>query len=190
MNRTPIPAEAVHDAIATLKAAADSVLHGLPEEIFLMVSSLTPMINVDLLIRDEAGRNLLTWRHDAFYGPGWHIPGGIIRFKERASSRIGAVAATELGASVRFEPTPLCINEMFNPSRDVRGHFISLLYACTLTSAPDENRRSNDAHPQHGQWAWHVGAPEALIKVHEIYRPFLDASPGASRLGQVPTQGS
>lgn len=190
MNRSPIAAEAVRDAIATLRSAVGNAAHGLPEEVFLLVSSLTPMINVDLLIRDGMGRNLLTWRHDAFYGPGWHIPGGIIRFKEKTSSRIAAVAAAELGANVRFDTTPLCINEITNPSRDIRGHFISLLYACTLTSAPDEARRCRDTPPEHGQWAWHAGAPEALIKVHEIYRPFLDTSPCASRLEQVPTQGS
>ena len=60
------------------------------------------MINVDLLIRDDTDRTLLTWRHDAFYGPGWHVPGGIIRFKESAANRIAAVAQGELGTKVEL----------------------------------------------------------------------------------------
>ena len=52
---------------------------GLPEELFLFISELTPMINVDLLITNHQRETLLTWREDEFYGPGWHVPGGFIR---------------------------------------------------------------------------------------------------------------
>jgi len=71
-----------------IKAGIGDPRQGLPEELFLFVSELTPMINVDLLIKNDRNETLLTWRADNFYGPGWHIPGGIIRFKESASSRI------------------------------------------------------------------------------------------------------
>jgi colanic acid biosynthesis protein WcaH len=159
-------------ALATLRSAIS--LPGLPEEIFLFVSSITPLVNVDLLIRDGAGRTLLTWRDDAFYGPGWHVPGGIIRFKERAAARIKAVAANELGATVAFDPTPLATHEIIHATRAQRGHFISSLYACTLTSAPDEARRAQLPSPRHGEWAWHPGCPAELIAVHEIYRTAID----------------
>ena len=59
---------------------------------FLLVSQLTPLVNVELLIDDKEKGSLLTWRHDEFYGPGWHLPGGIVRFKELASTRIKKVA--------------------------------------------------------------------------------------------------
>ena len=75
---TPSP-DALREAIATLRAAlGPAPRNGLPEDLFLFVSSLTPLVNVDLLIRDDAGRMLLGWRHDAFYGPGWHVPGSFI----------------------------------------------------------------------------------------------------------------
>src|SRR5258705_8683005 len=54
----------------------------LPEELFLFISRITPLINVDLLIQDYGKGTLLTWRSDRFFGPGWHVPGGIIRHKE------------------------------------------------------------------------------------------------------------
>ena len=57
---------------------------GLPEELFLFVSRLVPMVNVDLFISDDQGRVLLTWRDDEIFGAGWHIPGGMIRYKETA----------------------------------------------------------------------------------------------------------
>jgi ADP-ribose pyrophosphatase YjhB (NUDIX family) len=172
-----VPVEAVRAAIATLQAAVGSATRGLPEEIFLFVSSLTPMLNVDLLIRDADGRTLLTWRHDAFYGPGWHIPGGIIRFKELAATRIAAVATGELGAEVSFCPDPLCIHELFNTSRDVRGHFVSQLFDCTLLSELDPSRRFDASAPRNGAWLWHERAPDNLIPAQDRFRPFIDARP-------------
>lgn len=182
LTPSPVSAAAIAQAISTLREAVGSARNGLPEEVFLFVSSLTPMINVDLLIRDDTGRTLLTWRHDCFYGPGWHIPGGIIRFKESSAERIAAVAAKELGAQVSFDPRPLCQHEMVNHSRDIRGHFISLLHACRLIAPLDEARRFDTAAPRDGDWAWHQGCPENLIYVHEIYRPYIDGDAAGNLL--------
>lgn len=176
MSAAQVTDETIRQAIATLQAAVGSATQGLPEDIFLFVSGLTPMMNVDLLIRDGDGRTLLTWRHDAFYGPGWHIPGGIIRFKETAASRIAAVAAIELGAKVRFRPEPLCIRELFNTSRDVRGHFVSQLFACNLVSPLDHNLRFDLQAPRNGAWLWHYHAPANLIPAQEGFRQFIDAT--------------
>ncbi|MCB1916284.1 MAG: NUDIX domain-containing protein [Rhodocyclaceae bacterium] len=162
---------------AMIDALAEQVpepADGLPEELFLWVSSLTPMVNVDLMIHDAEGRALLTWRHDRFYGPGWHVPGGIIRFKERTASRIAAVAAHELGARVRCTRQPVAIHEVMHPNRRVRGHFISLLYACRLVTPPDASRRHRIASPRPGDWAWHRLCPPDLIPVHEIYRDYIE----------------
>jgi colanic acid biosynthesis protein WcaH len=63
-------------------ASVTDAQKGLPQELFYFVSQLTPMVNVDLLIKNQKGQTLLTWRDDQFYGSAWHIPGGIIRFKE------------------------------------------------------------------------------------------------------------
>jgi len=147
---------------------------GLPQEAFYFVSQLTPMINVDLLIKDKLGKTLLTWRDDKFYGPAWHIPGGIIRFKEKIEDRINKVAENELGCEVKFCTTPLDIREMMNKDRDIRGHFISMLYSCEIVGNPDNLKRSLDNNPRHGQWAWHEEAPQNLLRVHEPFRKFIN----------------
>jgi colanic acid biosynthesis protein WcaH len=159
-----------------LHELAGNARQGLPHEIFLTLSSLTPMINVDLLLRNSQGQTLLTWRDDQFYGPGWHIPGGIIRFKERIADRIAAVAASELGCTVNFSEAPLLLLERTAPDRDVRGHFISLLYNCSLSTPPDSALKFSTGLPKNGQWMWHDRCPENLIKVHEAYRPWIDFS--------------
>ncbi len=160
-------------ALQTLESAIDDPRKGLPEEIFLFLSRITPLPNVDLLIQDEQGRTLLTWRDDEFYGAGWHVPGGIIRFKERAADRIHAVAQGELGTQVRFEPTPLGVFEGIS-DRETRGHFLSILYRCRLLSPPEEGRRAaSPDKAQSGEWMWHNSAPANLLPDQEMYLPYF-----------------
>lgn len=161
------------DLIAVLESRIENPASGLPDEVFRFVSRLTPLVNVDLLVRNEHGEVLLTWRDDGYYGPGWHVPGGILRFKERLADRIEAVAASELGAGVCFEPGPLAMHEIVSATRETRGHFISLLYRCRLTTAPDRALAAA-APPTNGQWTWHRQCPDNLIRAHEIYRRFID----------------
>lgn len=164
------------EAIKRLEACIDDAHKGLPEEVFLFISRITPLINVDLLIKDERNRTLLSWRDDGYFPPAWHVPGGIIRFKETAADRIRAVAKSELGAKVRFEPVPLAIREVIDPIRKNRGHFISLLYRCDLVSPPDENLRHLGGAPRKDQWAWHANCPDNILDVQEMYREFIDAT--------------
>ncbi|MCB1886736.1 MAG: NUDIX hydrolase [Rhodocyclaceae bacterium] len=189
MNGTRQARNTLAEAIAAIDDATGPATTGLPEPVFHLVSRLTPMVNVDLLIHDDAGRCLLTWRDDAFYGPGWHVPGGIIRFRERVADRIAAVSAGELGASVESSQSPIAVHEIFHPERDVRGHFVSLLYACRLASAPDASRQFRPDTPRHGDWAWHAGAPDALIEQHRIYIPQINGGghPARRPPGSRPT---
>lgn len=150
---------------------------GLPIDVFYFVSQLTPLINVDLLVKNKKGQVLLTWRDDRFYGPAWHIPGGIIRFKERIEDRIEMVAQLELGASVRFAPEPIHIRGLINTERDVRGHFISLLFLCELTTDLPQDRAFIKGDPKPGEWAWHNQAPKNLLKVHEAFREYINETP-------------
>jgi colanic acid biosynthesis protein WcaH len=131
------------------------------------------LINVDLLIQDGEKGTLLTWRDDGYSSPGWHVPGGIIRFKEVAGERIRAVARQELRVEVEFDSVPLAIHEIIHPTRRERGHFISLLYRCRLRTDPDPARRFRREDPRRDAWKWHPDFPRDMIPVHEIYRPFF-----------------
>lgn len=160
------------DLIAALERSIGSARDGLPEDVFEFVSRLTPFVNVDLLIKDADGRTLLTWRHDRFYGPGWHVPGSIIRFQERAVDRVHACARAELGADVDVEPAPLFVMESIAGDA-TRGHSISLLFRCRLTSPLDESRRAGGAHPTAGQWGWHERSPANLLREQSAYARFI-----------------
>lgn len=160
------------ETINILESCMGNPSKGLPDEVFFFVSRITPLINVDLLIKNELGQTLLTWRADNFY-TGWHIPGGIIRFKETIAERIKAVAENELEAEVEFDPALLAMNEKINTTRNTRGHFISLLYRCHLTKQPSKRLRCKDNVPNPGEWKWHSSCPDNIVSVHEMYRKFI-----------------
>lgn len=159
--------------IGRLERYIDAPGVGLPEEVFLFLSRITPLVNVDLLIQDNASRTLLTWRSDRFFGPGWHVPGGIIRHKEAAADRIHAVAGQELGVSVTFDPVPILVHEGIQPGWRDRGHTIALLYRCRLTSDPAPRSRYNPQAPLPDQWQWHEHCPDDLIPEQKGYAAFM-----------------
>ena len=164
----------LEDAVCEIERAAVHPEIGLPDEIFRLVTKLTPMINVDLLIKNEAGKTLLTWRDDSFYSPGWHIPGGIIRFQEPIGHRIHAVAQSELRTDVDFDPAPLKLTEFIQEDLAYRNHFISLLYRCRLTSSiPDVLHCKDFHHPNDGEYEWFSSPPENLLQGHCEYRSFF-----------------
>ncbi len=163
----------MEDAIKVLDASIPNPTQGLPDPVFYFVSRLTPLVNVDLLIKDEKGRTLLAMRNDPYAGKGWHVPGGIVRFKETLEARIQEVARTEIGVPVHWEPKPAVVHQLIHEKRDVRGHFISLLYKCFLPShfvPSNKGLTMDDA----GYLMWHERCPDNLIVYHEIYRGYID----------------
>ncbi len=163
-----------NEAIELLESYIKDPKQGLPEEVFYFISRITPMVNVDLLIKNDEGEVLLTWREDGRFSPSWHIPGGIIRYQETAAQRIEQVALNELGVKVEFENKVLAMNEIIIPHRKVRGHFISLLFECRLKTNLDESLKLNSNIAKPGQWSWFKTAPENLITVHGMYKSFFN----------------
>ena len=140
---------------------------GLPEELFHFVSRSTPIVNVDLLIKDADNKVLLAWRDDEFAGSGWHVPGGIVRYKEKITERLKLVSQLEIGCMVDYQPTPLCIEEVLL-THDTRGHFVSFLYACKV---PDDfiPQNINMGVDQAGHLQWHDSCPANLVPVQRMY---------------------
>lgn len=153
---------------------------GLPEELFLFISRHTPLVNVDLLLKDENGQTLLAWRDDQYAGTGWHLPGGILRFKEKMETRLMIVAKEEIGTTeVEFNPYPFALNQMIG-NNDKRGHFISILFKGFVLNTKVRNQ-SGLSTRQVGYLKWHECCPEDLIKVHEIYRNMISSPSGLGK---------
>ena len=161
-------------SIAFLNSVPDAS-SGLGEHLFHAISRLTPMVNVDLLVQKTfqgKRHTLLSWREDDFY-IGWHFPGGIVRFKEKLLDRIIKVSEDELSSEVIRSEGPLAINEITNPERDVRGHFISFLYSVELSRYPQIQVSDSDETLLKDTFRWFVSPPPDLLKQHFMYRGFF-----------------
>jgi len=144
---------------------------GLPQEIFHFISRSTPIVNVDLLIKDSKNRVLLAWRDDEFAGSGWHVPGGIVRYKENIIDRLKLVSELEIKHLVEYQETPLCIKEVIL-EHDTRGHFISFLYACKVPDNFIPNKVSNSQEA--GYLQWHNNCPDNLVPVQHMYISYIE----------------
>jgi len=158
-----------------LERAIPDASIGLGNDLFLAISRLTPLVNVDLLVQKSfSGKlhTLLSWRSDEFY-VGWHFPGGILRFKERLESRVKKVGEQELSSPITSIKGPLEVNEFMNPARDVRGHFLSLLYTVELGSYQAIGLYNSNEVIRPGALRWFVQAPNDLLKQHKIYESYF-----------------
>ena len=104
------------------------------------------------------------------YDAGWHIPGGIIRFREKILDRVIKVAKNELNAVVKAANIPLAINQIILKNKRNRSHFISLLFECKIKSFKNKNK-FNKKKILAGAWKWHKKMPKDLITPHKkIYK--------------------
>lgn len=152
---------------------------GLGEELFLQISSLVPIVNVDLLVYNERGQFLLVKRNDPHCGKGWHVPGGCIRFKETCEERIHKVAQKELGINkFFFDKDPIKVFEIIeNENRPIenqneRAHFITLVYKCYVDDSYEINN-GNLTEKDGGCIKWFDKLPDDLISIQNCYREIL-----------------
>lgn len=138
----------------------------LPEPLFLFSTTLSPVVNVDLIVTNSSNQILFTWRDDPYNGSGWHIPGSCIHFKETIEESIQRCAENELGSSVAYNPSILAVVEHIidyeRPIEDQneRGHFITLAYHCTLP----ERYELRDG------MKWFDDLPDDLVRTQDAYR--------------------
>lgn len=163
----------MNDPIKIIESFARDPEHGLPDPVFYMVGRLTPYVNVDLLIRHPLHGVLLTWRDDIYSGRGWHIPGGIIRFRERMADRVKEVARLELGVSLKAIGDPVDVNEIIAPAQKERSHFLSLLFRCELfeDGYASLHQKSLEAPKE---FAFFKTCPENLLYWHKIYSKYIN----------------
>ena len=161
----------LQSAINTLRNIRAS--EGLGKELYEAVSRLTPSVSVELIIKcPNENRTLLVWRDDGLYGPGWHIPGGVVRFKETMEARALLTLKNELGLANTKIPEPIGLHEIFNAQRDVRGHFLSIVFKIILDE-PLNAKLESGPNPVEGHWKWFRNCPPNLIKNQEVLRGYI-----------------
>jgi colanic acid biosynthesis protein WcaH len=162
------------EAIAFLDDTVPQKTSGLPDDLYYFISRTTPLVCVDLLVKDSRGRILLSWRDDHLYGKGWHIPGGIVRYKETFAQRIQKTAERELGVMIKFDSSPVWIEQLVDPDRDNLGHIIAFVYKCFVPEDFIPNNL-NLKYGDSGYLEWHRGLPKNLLKIQGYYKEFINS---------------
>ena len=166
------------EAVRALRNAEFPAEQGLPEELFLLVSALVPLPNVDLLIVNEGGQLLLSRRNDAFFERSWHIPGGCMRYGEDFETRVRETARKELGCEVEFDREPIAVRNVLRgeaPGLEhprERGHNVAILFRCALPKeySIDNGEKNED---EAGFLKWFDRLPPDFMKIQHVYDDVL-----------------
>ncbi len=99
-----------------------------------MSAPITPPITVDTIIelQDRPGRPVVLIRRRN-PPPGWALPGGFVDPGETLEQAAVREAREETGLAVGLQALLGCYSD---PSRDPRGHTISVIYVATARGTP------------------------------------------------------
>lgn len=127
----------------------------LPDETFKSIIQHTPLISIDLIVRNEAGEVLLGKRVNAPAKDYWFVPGGRVRKNETLDDAFVRLVKEELGIEsgiVRTDAKFLGVFEHFYDDcvfgDDVSTHYVVLAYNFNISNT------ANISFQQHEIFKW------------------------------------
>jgi len=143
---------------------------------FLQVVRLTPLISIDLIVSDYAGRVLVGQRRNRPALGTWFVPGGRICKNERLDAAFTRIVDAELGiagmerSAARFGGLfEHLYADNFAGAADVSTHYVVIAYFLTLESTTSVGR-----FDQHSRYVW-LSPEELLVRddVHENTKAYF-----------------
>ena len=136
---------------------------------FLHIVDATPLVSIDLILRNERGEVLLGQRANRPAQGLWFVPGGRIRkdelldgaYKRIVSNELG-VASAQRSAARFFGVYEHLYDDNFAGADGVGTHYIVLAYALTLSSQVPIGR-----FDQHSDYRWLL--PDELIARDDVH---------------------
>ncbi len=131
----------------------------LSDDDFLHVLRCTPLVSLDLVVRDAAGRVLVGWRSNAPARGSWFVPGGRIYKGETVARAFARITETELGRAVPLASARMLgvYDHLYDDNAlgadGVSTHYVVLAYA--LDAPPEGCALAAD---QHTGTAWRLPA--------------------------------
>jgi colanic acid biosynthesis protein WcaH len=111
---------------------------------FLEVVRLSPLVSIDLIVRDSQGRVLLGLRNNRPAQNTWFVPGGRIAKDERIATALVRVAHEELGIELDLSQAHFkgvyehLYPDNFADAPGIDTHYIVLAHEVWLEHLPDE----------------------------------------------------
>ncbi len=149
----------------------------LSDDEFLGVVAKAPLVSIDLVVRDPAGRILMGRRVNEPARDCWFVPGGCIHKGETLDIAFGRIAAEETGVALgRADSSFLGVFEHhydsnFREVPGIRTHYVVLAYS--IDAVLDEGRAPVDQHRGY-RWFSREEA-ESDPTVHRYMLPYFAA---------------
>ncbi|MGD2112757.1 MAG: GDP-mannose mannosyl hydrolase [Gammaproteobacteria bacterium] len=145
-----------------------------PDDIdFLQAIRATPLVSIDLIVRDGDGRILAGMRRNEPARGTWFVPGGRIRKDETLASALARISHWELGVTFTADDVRFAgvyehfYDTNFTGSEGISTHYVVLAYVVERTLD------TNDLPcGQHSDWTW-LSQP-ALANVHPNTLAYLE----------------
>jgi colanic acid biosynthesis protein WcaH len=149
------------------------------EKGFRQVSKTTPLVSIDLIVRNKEGKVLLGKRTNRPAKGYWFVPGGRIRKNERLTDALQRIARAELGLVLTLDPAKLMgayehiYDDNFFGEEGINTHYVVLAYEYFLEAGMQiilDNQHSE------AKW-WAVDDLLSSPEVHENTKAyFLEAA--------------
>lgn len=147
----------------------------LTDDELLQVIQRTPLVSIDLIVRDADGRILLGWRNREPAKDNWFVPGGRILRNEDLDVAFRRISSRELG--IQYERTQAQLLGVFQHIYDtnfqglpgIGTHYIVLSYELRPSQLP--GRLPTE---QHREYRWFTCTDAAHTKeVHPYVLPYF-----------------
>jgi len=129
----------------------------LNDQDFLKVIAATPLVSIDLIIRDSKGQILLGLRNNKPAQGYWFVPGGRVRKNERLKSTFERLCRDELVLDIDYSKARLLgayehiYDDNFLNDASVNTHYVVLGYELVLHDEFDA--RLDDQHSDQRWWS-------------------------------------
>lgn len=120
---------------------------------FTNIVSLTPLVSIDMVVRNTRGQVLLGYRNNRPAQHTWFVPGGRIRRNETMLGAWARIAQTELGF-VLPAPKLLGVFEHFYSNSNTLDPDIGTHYVVIACTAKIEADTTISGDQQHAKWEW------------------------------------
>ena len=127
----------------------------LSEEEFLKVVDATPLVSIDLIVRNQKGHILMGKRKNQPAKESWFVPGGRIRKGEVLNSALTRIGEDEFNVKLTRDDVRFIgvfdhlYDENFADAAGISTQYIVLAYECYLDLDPDKLPLE-----QHSVWEW------------------------------------
>ncbi len=152
-----------------------TALISIPREDFTHAVRVTPLVAIDLILRDPDGAVLVGLRNNEPAKDFWFVPGGRIAKDERLAEAFGRILGVETGLSIPFAQARLlgAYEHFYDTNRFCEPgygtHYVVLGHELTLASRP-----AIQLDDQHSAIKW-MAVPDLLAApdVHENTKAYF-----------------